>query len=100
MVLADSLTSTAPLSALGLVFVTIASVLMPTTGSSAADRDDTPTILARIRQAIGSPAFAAFPHGVLIEGVARYQGMAGPYTLLSDSQGRFVQTIRLAGGQI
>jgi hypothetical protein len=100
MVLADSLTSTAPLSALGLVFVTIASVLIPTTGSSAAERDNTATILARIRQAIGSPALAAFPHGVLIEGVAQYQGLSGPYRLLSDSRGRFVQTIRLARDQI
>jgi hypothetical protein len=100
MVLANSLTSTTPLSALGLVFVTIASVLMQTTGAAAAERDNTATILARIRHAIGSPALAAFPHGVLIEGVAQYQGLSGPYTLLSDSRGRFVQTIRLARDQI
>src|SRR5580692_10076148 len=100
MVLANSLTSTTPLSALGLVFVTIASVLMQTTGAAAAERDNTATILARIRHAIGSPALAAFPHGVLVEGVAQYQGLSGPYTLLSDSRGRFVQTIRLGRDQI
>ncbi len=100
MVLANSLTSTAPLSALGLIFVTIASVLMQTTGAAAAERDNTATILARIRHAMGSPALAAFPHGVLIEGVAQYQGLSGPHTLLSDSRGRFVQTIRLARDQV
>jgi hypothetical protein len=100
MVLANSLTSTTPLSALALACVTVASVLMQATDASAADRDDTPAILARIRRAIGSPALAAFPHGVLVEGVARYQGLSGPYTLLSDSRGRFVQTIRLARDQI
>ncbi len=100
MVLADWLTSPAPLSALGLVCITIASVLTQTTGSSAADRDDTSTILARIRQAIGTPALAAQPHGVRIEGMARYQGLSGPYTLRCDSRGRFVQTIRLARDQV
>jgi hypothetical protein len=100
MVLADPLMSTTPLSALALACVTVASVLMQATDASAADRDDTPAILARIRRAIGPPALADFPHGVLVEGVARYQGLSGPYTLLSDSRGRFVQTIRLARDQI
>ncbi len=100
MVLADWLTSPAPLSALGLACITIASILTQATDSSAADRGDTHTILARIRQATGSPAIAAQPQGVLIEGMARYQGLSGPYTLLSDSRGRFVQTIRLARDQV
>ena len=100
MLLASSLASTAPFPSICFALVVVASVLMRTTTSYAAERDDTETVLARIRKAIGYAALEAQQRGVLVDGVANYESLQGPYTLLFDARGRFIQKIRLSREQI
>jgi hypothetical protein len=56
--------------------------------------------LAKIREAMGYRAIETQPGGVLVEGVADAQGLQGPYTLLFDAAGRFLQKTRLRREQI
>jgi len=87
------------LTPLCFALVVVASVLIPAR-SSASPRNDRATVLAKIRVAMGHHATAAHPSGVLVEGFADTQGLQGPFSLLFDSSGRFIQKLNLCRQQI
>ncbi|HEV8067363.1 MAG TPA: retropepsin-like aspartic protease [Planctomycetaceae bacterium] len=99
MALPDSMTSIPSLTSLCIALVVVASVLIPAR-SSAWPRNDTATVLAKIREAMGHHATAAHPSGVLVKGFADTQGLQGSFSLLFDAGGRFIQKVNLRRQQI
>ncbi len=101
--LSTSISSTGPIPWLlvitlaGCLLVPCAAVLAAPTTSPESDVD---AILAKIRESVGYPALVEHPNGLLVEGVADYQGQRGPYTLLFTPQGQFLQTVHLRRDQI
>jgi hypothetical protein len=71
------------------------SVARPQSLSAADRRDDLDGVLAKIRDAVGYQSLQKQSAGVLIEGVADFQGLRGPYTLAYTADGKFLQKVKL-----
>jgi hypothetical protein len=103
MTLNDSMTSATHLAS-WIALAVVASLLVPVNLRAAETLDtqtlDTDTVLAKISKAMGNPALTEYPGGVLIEGVAEYEGLQGPFSMLFTSGGKFLQKIHLRRDQI
>lgn len=82
-----------------LALVVAASLAAPA-AVSASQGESSAAILAKIRDALGWRAAQAQGGGVLVEGVADTHGLQGPFTLLYDPAGRFIQKIHLRRDQV
>jgi hypothetical protein len=114
MTLHDSMTSATHFAAVcippvWIPLVLVASLIVPANLRAAETLDtktlgtetlDKETVVAKISKAVGYQALANHPGGVLIEGVAEYEGLQGPYSVLFRPDGKFLQKIHLRRDQI
>ncbi len=75
-------------------------VLMNNSPLRAAETNELTGALDHIRDAVGYRAFHQRTEGVLVEGVAEYQGMRGPYTLRFAPGGKFLRRVQLRWDQV
>lgn len=55
--------------------------------------DDTPAVLARVREALHDRALSAQSAGIMVRGRAKAMGEEGDYSLVFDAQGRFAMEV-------